>query len=54
MKTLSDNAIRRWLKQFQATGSVAAIETVTPQMLENTWRETDILRAMKVVHVEVV
>jgi hypothetical protein len=30
---------------------VAAIETVTPQMLENTWRETehrlDILRAMK-------
>jgi hypothetical protein len=35
----SDNAIRRWLKQFQDTGTVvAAIETVTPQML-------DILRA---------
>jgi hypothetical protein len=33
----SDNAIRRRLKQFQETGSVAAaIETVTPQMLENT------------------
>jgi hypothetical protein len=37
---------------------VAAIETVTPQMLENTWRETeyrlDILRATKGGHVEVV
>jgi hypothetical protein len=34
------------------------IETVTPQMLENTCREIeyrlDILRAMKGVHVEVV
>jgi hypothetical protein len=37
---------------------VAVIETVTPQMLENTWREIeyrlDILRAMKGEHVEVV
>jgi hypothetical protein len=37
---------------------VAAIETVTPQMLENTWRETeyhlDILCATKGAHVEVV
>jgi hypothetical protein len=37
---------------------VAEIKTVTPQMLENTWTETeyclDILRAMKSVHVEVV
>jgi hypothetical protein len=37
---------------------VAAIETVTPQMLENTWREIeyclDILCATKGVHVEVV
>jgi hypothetical protein len=37
---------------------VAAIETVTPQMLENTWREIeyrlDILRAKKGAHVEVV
>jgi hypothetical protein len=37
---------------------VAAIETVTLQMLENTWRENeyrlDILRAMKGMHVEVV
>jgi hypothetical protein len=37
---------------------VAEIETVTPQMLENTWRETecrlDILRDMKGAHVEVV
>jgi hypothetical protein len=37
---------------------VAAIETVTPQMLENTWREIeyrlDILRATKGAHVEVV
>jgi hypothetical protein len=33
----SDNAIRRWLTQFQETGSlVAAIETVTSHMLENT------------------
>jgi hypothetical protein len=31
---LLDNDIRRWLKQFQETGSlVAAIETVTLQML---------------------
>jgi hypothetical protein len=38
----ADNAIRRWLKQFQETGSVvAAIETVTQQMLENTWREIE-------------
>jgi hypothetical protein len=35
-----DNFIRRWLKQFQETGKfVAAIETVAPPMLENTWRE---------------
>jgi hypothetical protein len=37
---------------------VAAIETVTPQMLENTWREIeyrlDILRATKGAHVQVV
>jgi hypothetical protein len=37
---------------------VAAIETVTPQMLENTWREMEyrleILRATKGAHVEVV
>jgi hypothetical protein len=37
---------------------VAAIEIVTPQMLENTWREIDylldILRATKGAHVEVV
>jgi hypothetical protein len=37
---------------------VAAVETVTPQMLENTWREIeyrlDILRATKGTHVEVV
>jgi hypothetical protein len=37
---------------------VASTETVTPQMLENTWRETeyrlDILRTTKVAHVEVV
>jgi hypothetical protein len=36
---------------------VAAIETVTPQMLENAWREIeyrlDNLRAMKRAHVEV-
>jgi hypothetical protein len=36
---------------------VAAIETVTPRMLENTWKEIeyrlDILRAMKGAHVEV-
>jgi hypothetical protein len=55
----SDNAIRRFLKYFQETGNVvAAIETVTPQMLENTWRENecrlDILRATKGAHVEVV
>jgi hypothetical protein len=48
----SVNAIRRWLKQF------AAIERVTPQMLENTWKEIeyslDILRATKGAYVEVV
>jgi hypothetical protein len=37
---------------------VAAIETVTPQMLENTWREIeyrlDILRATKGAHIEVI
>jgi hypothetical protein len=37
---------------------VATIETVTPQMLENTWREIeyhlDILRVMKGARVEVV
>jgi hypothetical protein len=48
----SDNAIRRWLKRFLETRSVfAAIETVTLQMLENTWREIeyrlDTLRATK-------
>jgi hypothetical protein len=52
-----DNAIRRWLKQFQEPGSVvAAIITVTRQMLANTWTEIkyrlDILRATKVTHVE--
>jgi hypothetical protein len=37
---------------------VAAIETVTLQMLENTWREIEyrlyILRATKGAHIEVV
>jgi hypothetical protein len=37
---------------------VATIETVTPQMLENTWRDIeyrlDILRATKGAHIEVV
>jgi hypothetical protein len=37
---------------------VAAIETVTPQILENTWKEVeyrlDILRGTKGAHVEVV
>jgi hypothetical protein len=37
---------------------VAAIETVTPRMLENTWRKIeyrlDILRATKGAHVEVI
>jgi hypothetical protein len=38
---------------------VAVIETVTPQMLENTWREIEyrldiILRVMKGAHIEVV
>jgi hypothetical protein len=46
------------VKAISETGSVAAIETATPQMLENTWREIeyrlDILRAMKGGHVEVV
>jgi hypothetical protein len=51
----SDNVIRRWFKQFQETGSVAAaIETDTPQMLESTWREIeyglDISRATKGAH----
>jgi hypothetical protein len=36
---------------------VATIETVTPQMMENTWREIqyrlDILRVTKGAHVEV-
>jgi hypothetical protein len=55
----SDNVIRRWLKQFPETGSiVVAIETITPQMLENTWREieyrSDILCDMKGSYVEVV
>jgi hypothetical protein len=54
-----DNYIRRWLMQFQENGNVvAAIETVTHQMLENTWREIeyrlDILRARKGAHVYVV
>jgi hypothetical protein len=43
----SHNAIRRWLK----LRIVAAIETVTPQLLENTWMEIeyrlDILRVKK-------
>jgi hypothetical protein len=38
--------------------SFATIERVTPEMLENTWREIeyrlDILRATKSTHVEVV
>jgi hypothetical protein len=37
---------------------VAEIETVTPQTLENTWKETeyrlDILHATKGAHIEVV
>jgi hypothetical protein len=37
---------------------VTAIETVTPQKLENTWKEIDyrldILRAIKGAHVEVI
>jgi hypothetical protein len=37
---------------------VAVIETVTPQMLENTWREIEyrlnILRATKGAHVDVI
>jgi hypothetical protein len=38
----SDNALRRWLKRFQETGSiVAAIEAVIPQMLDNAWREIE-------------
>jgi hypothetical protein len=55
----SDNATRRWLKQFQETDSVvAAIKTVTPQMLENTWKEIEYrlesLRAKKGGYVETV
>jgi hypothetical protein len=55
----SDNASRRRLKQFKDTGSVsAAVEIITPEMLKNTWKETeyrlDILRAMKCAHVEAV
>jgi hypothetical protein len=38
--------------------NVAAIQRVTQQMLENTWKETEyrlnILRAIKGAHVEVV
>jgi hypothetical protein len=38
--------------------TVAAIETVTPQMPENTWRETeyrsDIFSATEGAHIEVV
>jgi hypothetical protein len=54
----SDNANRRWLKQFQETGSlVAAIERVTSQMLEKTWREIeyrlDTLSDTKCMHIEV-
>jgi hypothetical protein len=37
---------------------IAVVETVIPQILENTWKETeyllDILRATKVAYVEVV
>jgi hypothetical protein len=37
---------------------VAAIETISPQLLENTWRETEycleIIRGMKGAHIEVV
>jgi hypothetical protein len=55
----SYNVIRHCLKKFQETDSVvAAVDTATPQMLENIWREIeyrlDILRAMKIWHVEVV
>jgi hypothetical protein len=50
----SDNVVQRWLK----LRIVAAFGTVTPQMLENTWREieygSDILRVKKGAHVEVV
>jgi hypothetical protein len=58
-----ENYLRRWIFSdegtFYVSGRiVAAIETVTPQMLENTWREIeyrlDILRATKGPHVEVV
>jgi hypothetical protein len=49
--TRSNNAIRRWWTQF------AAIETVTSQMVENTWREIeyclDFLRAKVGAHFEV-
>jgi hypothetical protein len=38
----ADNAIRLRLKQFQETGSVvAAIETITLQMLASTWKEIE-------------
>jgi hypothetical protein len=44
--------------QIMLSDVVAAIKTVRPQMLENTWREIeyrlDILRAKKGPHVEVV
>jgi hypothetical protein len=44
--------------QIMLSDVVAAIKTVTPQMVENTWREIeyrlDILRATKGAHVEVV
>jgi hypothetical protein len=53
----SDNATRRWLKQFQETGSVVAIESFILQMLEYTWREIeyllDMLCAKKGAHVKV-
>jgi hypothetical protein len=53
----SDNAVRRWLQQFQETGGVVA-PIKTQQMLENTWREIEyrlqILCAMKGAQVQVV
>jgi hypothetical protein len=47
-----------WLKQFQDVGTiVAAMETITQQMLQKTWKKIecrlDILRAMKGAHVEI-
>jgi hypothetical protein len=58
-----ENYLPRWIfsdeAMFYVSGRiVAAIKTVTSQMLENTWREIeyclDILGAMKGTHVEVV